>query len=278
MARTMDSAHHTVTRKASDWKEPLGRIGLVGQGVVATIVGLLAIRIAMGEKEQDPSGEGAVAWLAQQPFGKFLLVALTVALFALAIWRVLCAWMGDSAQGSDATHRAKYAVLAVIYFSLAVTTLSMTISNWTGDAAASGGGSGSDQKSKEAASTMFDLPAGRWLVGLLGVGIIGYAGFSFYKQVLQRHFAERLDADEQSWIVRLGMVGYTARALVFAVVGWFFLQAAIAYRPEEAAGPSGALLELAGTSWGPLLLWAIALGLFAYGIFCIAESRYRTAA
>ena len=278
MAHAVGSTGQSVADKARDWKEPLGRIGLVGQGVVATIVGLLAIRIAMGEKEQDPSGEGAVAWLAQQPFGKFLLVALTVALFALAVWRVLCAIGGDPAQGSDGQHRAKYAVLAVIYFSLAVTTLSMTISNWTGEGSGTGGGSGSDQKSKEAASTMFDLPAGRWIVGLVGVAIIGYAVFSFYKQVLQRHFAERLDVDERSWIVRLGMVGYTARALVIAVVGWFLLQAAISYRPEKAAGPSGALLELAGTSWGPILLWAIALGLFVYGVFCIAESKVRTAA
>jgi hypothetical protein len=26
------------------------------------------------------------------------------------------------------------------------------------------------------------------------------------------------------------------------------------------------------------LLWAIAIGLFAYGIFCIAEAKYRSAA
>jgi hypothetical protein len=35
----------TVVR-VRDWKEPVGRLGLVGQGVVATIIGLLAIRIA----------------------------------------------------------------------------------------------------------------------------------------------------------------------------------------------------------------------------------------
>ncbi len=278
MTHALGSTQHAVAHRARDWKETLGRVGLIGQGVVAAIVGLLAIRIAMGDKEQDPSGEGAVAWVAQQPFGRFLLVALTVSLFALATWRVLCAVMGDPVQGSDGQHRVKYAVLAVIYLSLAITTLSMTIANWTGAGGASGGGSGSDQKSKEAASTMFDLPAGRWLVGLLGAGIIGYAVWNFYKQVLQRHFAERLDADEHSWVVRLGMVGYGAKALVIAVVGWFFLQAAITYRPEKAAGPSGALLELAGTSWGPVLLWAIALGLFIYGVFCVAEARYRTAA
>ena len=76
-----------------------------GQGVVATIVGLLAIRIAMGDKDEAATSEGAVAWLAEQPLGKFLLVALTVALFALALWRFLCAVMGDPVEGGEPKDR-----------------------------------------------------------------------------------------------------------------------------------------------------------------------------
>jgi hypothetical protein len=38
------------------------------------------------------------------------------------------------------------------------------------------------------------------------------------------------------------------------------------------------LIELADTTWGKVLLWIIAIGLFAYGIFCIAEAKYRKAA
>ena len=104
-----------VVSRAQDWKEPIGRIGLVGQGVVATIIGLLAIRIAMGEKDEAATSEGAVAWLAAQPLGKFLLIALTVALFALAVWRFLCAVMGDPVEGSEPKDRLKYAVLGVVY-------------------------------------------------------------------------------------------------------------------------------------------------------------------
>src|SRR6478735_7805366 len=103
-----------VVTKARDWKEPIGRVGLVGQGVVALIIGLLAIRIALGDKDEAATSDGAVAWLAQQPFGKFLLVALTVALFALAIWRFLDALMGDPVEGSEPKDRVKYAVLGFV--------------------------------------------------------------------------------------------------------------------------------------------------------------------
>ena len=271
-------AGRAVAGKARDWKEPIGRVGIVGQGVVATIVGLLAIRIAIGDKDEAATSEGAIAWLAQQPGGKFLLVALTVALFALALWRVLCALTGDPVEGSEPKDRIKYAVLAFVYLTLAMTTLGITIANWTGSGDTQGSGESGDEGSQKAASTLFDWPAGRWLVGLAGVAIIGYAGYNFHKQVIKKKFTERLDASDDSWVVRLGLIGYTAQSLVYAVIGYFFIQAAIAFKSSTAKGPSGALIELAEERWGVWLLWVIAIGLFAYGLFCIAEAKYRKAA
>ena len=87
------------------------------------------------------------------------------------------------------------------------------------------------------------------VVGVLGVAVIGYAGYNFYNQVVQRKFAERLDADERSWVVRVGQFGYAAQSLVYAVVGYFFIQAAIAFKSTTAKGPSGALIELGNTTW-----------------------------
>jgi hypothetical protein len=268
----------SVATSARDWKQPIGRVGLVGQGVLATIVGLLAIRIAIGEKDEAATSQGAVAWLAQQPLGRFLLIALAVALFALAVWRLLCALMGDPVEGSEPKDRLKYAVLGIVYLLLAISTLGVTIANWTGSDETAGSEESGDEGSQQAASTLFEWPAGRWLVGILGAAVIGYAGYIFYKQVIGREFTERLDAEEDSWVVRLGLVGYTAQSLVYAVVGYFFIQAAIAFKSTTAKGPSGALIELADTTLGMVLLWIIAIGLFAYGLFCLAEAKYRKAA
>ena len=278
MVDAASAAADTLVSKGRDWKESIGRLGLVGQGVVATIIGVIAIRIALGEKDDAATSEGAVAWLAHQPLGKFLLVALTVALFALALWRLLCALMGDPVEGSEPKDRLKYAVLGVVYLLLAIATLGITVANWTGSSESAGSEESGDEGSQQAASTLFEWPAGRWLVGILGVAVIGYAGYNFYKQVVKKTFAERLDASEGSWVVRLGLIGYTAQSLVYAVVGYFFIQAAVAFKSTTAKGPSGALTELGDTTWGKVLLWVIAIGLLAYGVFCIAEAKYRRAA
>src|SRR6188472_2319377 len=220
MLDTPHVAGETVGSRAGDWKGRIGRVGLVGQGIVATIIGLIAIRIAVGTKDDAATSDGAVAWLAQQPLGKFLLVALTVALFALALWRFLCAVLGDPVEGSAPKDRVKYAVLGVLYFLLAIATLGVTIANWTGSGDATGNVASGDEGSQQAASTLFDWPAGRWLVGILGVALIGYAGYSFYKQVVAKEFAERLEASDGSWIVRLGQTGYAAQSMVYAVIGY----------------------------------------------------------
>jgi len=75
-------------------------------------------------------------------------------------------------------------------------------------------------------------------------------------------------------IVRLGVVGLCARAVVFTLIGVFLIRAALAYDPDAAVGLDGALAALAGTAAGPALLGLVAAGLLAYGAFCFAQARY----
>ena len=62
---------------------------------------------------------------------------------------------------------------------------------------------------------------------------------------------------------------------MLTVSGIFFVVAGVQYDPNESKGISGSLQELAEHSWGRILLWATAVGLFLFGLFCLAESRYR---
>jgi len=279
MAQVMDTAREKVPGDGGDWKEGLGRVGLAGRGVLYAIIGLLALQLALGSPDQEASQGGAIDWVASQPFGKVLLVALTFSLFALTLWRALDAIVGDPVEGDEATDRVRFAAKAVAYGVVAVAALSATISAWGGSSqgGSSGGGAGGGESQQQATAIVLDWPMGQWLVGAVGLGIIGYAVYMFWRHGLHAKFMERLSSASDT-IERFGRLGYAARSVVWAVIGVLFVQAAVTYDPSEAGGLGTALQELAAQAWGSWLLGAVALGLFAFGAFCFAEARYRRAA
>src|SRR5215217_2178451 len=94
---------------ARHWREPLGRAGIAARGVLYLILGILAIQFARGETSSDEvSQTGAFAKVAEQPFGKFLLVVLILGLIALALWRFIQAAVGDPVEGDEAKDRVEY--------------------------------------------------------------------------------------------------------------------------------------------------------------------------
>jgi hypothetical protein len=72
-----------------------------------------------------------------------------------------------------------------------------------------------------------------------------------------------------------GVAGTAARGAVFALAGILVVQAAWDYEPNKAAGLDGALRSLRDTPVGPWLLGAVAIGLVAFGLYGIAEARWR---
>jgi hypothetical protein len=117
------------------------------------------------------------------------------------------------------------------------------------------------------------------LVAIAGIALIGVAIYQAYKG-LSRNFLEDAKTGEMSESVRkaytaLGVFGLVARAVVFALVGYGVLKAAIEYDPKEAVGLDGALHKLTQTALGPWLLGIIAVGLAGFALYSMADARYR---
>src|SRR5215212_4949187 len=83
--------------------EWLARAGLVARGVIYAIVGILAIKLALGDGGKTTNQNGALETIAKQPFGKFLLILVAVGLAGYAIWRLLRAAIGHGPEASDDT-------------------------------------------------------------------------------------------------------------------------------------------------------------------------------
>jgi hypothetical protein len=280
---TMTTTSRGSSPGRGDWKETLGRIGIAGKGVLFTVIGIMAIQLAAGDVSRaNATNQGAIEWIASQPLGQFLLVALTVSLFALAAWRLLDAAVGDPVEGSEPSARAKYAVKGLLYLSLAAGALTTTIAAWNSSDGQAGGQGGGAQASgggrQQATATVLEWPAGQWIVAAIGLGVIGYAFYVFKAQTMDEKFLERIAVAPDSWVAKLGRFGYAARSVVYVVIGYFLLQAGITYEAGQTKGLSGALQEISGKGWGQWVLWGVALGLFAYGLFTLAEAKYRRAA
>jgi hypothetical protein len=257
------------------WVKRLARLGHAAKGTVYFIVGLLAAQAAIGSGGKTTDSEGALSTIVTQPFGKFLLGIVTVGLIGYAIWRLVEAIFDPERSPRDEGakrigQRLGYAFSGVAYAGLAFTAIKLIIGS---------GGGGGGNATKDWTARFLSQPFGQWLVGLAGVVTVGVAIaylYEAFKGKFRRHFKmQEMSPSERTWTMRLGRFGISARAIVFIVIGIFFIQAARLSDPNQAKGLGEALATLAQQPFGPWLLGAVAFGLIAYGIYSLFEARYR---
>jgi hypothetical protein len=261
------------SRRASrgPWVERLGRVGLVAQGVLYAVIGVIAIQVALGAREEHPDKSGALRTIAEQPFGKGLLVLLALGLAAHAVWRLAQALFDRDGEGTRVKGLAKRAAAlakAGWYAVLCGLTLSVLVGNGSGD--------GNEQRTT---AGVLEKPLGRYAVYAAGIGFVAAALFNGYRAVTCR-FKKKLKEQEmneaeEAAATGVGVLGHLARMVVWGLVGAFLLRAAWEFDPKRARGLDGALLEVAQASYGGLLLGAVAVGLLAYAAYCLVQARYR---
>ncbi|GHB24821.1 membrane protein [Streptomyces clavifer] len=251
------------------------RAGFVARGVIYLLVGLLALRIAFsdsGGKQADRGG--AIAEIAEKPFGGVLLWVLGVALAGMALWRLSEAVFGQAGpDGDKPAKRAMAAGRAVFYGFVSYSVLSYA----AGD---KGSGSGSsDQQTADVTAKALEWPGGQWIVGTAGAVVVG-AGLWIGVRAVMRKYHKHLKMSEMTKRVRravdfTGVFGGAVRGIVFATAGGFAVAAAVQHEPGRAKGMDDTLRSFAETPAGPWLLALIALGLAAFGMFSWANARWR---
>ena len=257
------------------WYAVVARTGLVAKGLSFALVGALAIKLALGEGGKATSRQGALQSLAHHSFGRIVLVLLTGGFAAYALWRFIEAYAERADDGDGEAKvwgkRAGYVGRGLIYASLTYSTVKII----TG----SGGGQSQDAKAHKNTAIVLGWPGGQWIVGIVGLCLIGAALWNLYRG-LARKFEDKwrvgsLSPAWRTWGGRAGVVGHVARFVVFGLIGIFVTKAAIDYSPKDAIGLDGALQKLAHASYGPFLLGVTAVGLVAYGVFCLVDARLR---
>ncbi|TQN42023.1 uncharacterized protein DUF1206 [Blastococcus colisei] len=274
--RTAGSALGTARQAGdSDALEHLARVGLLAYGVVHLLVAWLALQLAWGGGGESADQSGAMQTLAESPIGKPLLWVVAVGMIALAAWQAaeVLRWRhGWSASGKTRTRAVeksgKAIARTVVYAALAVLAIRF----------ATGGGQNSSQQQQQTTAGVFGWPAGRWLVGVAGLVLVGVGAYHVYKGVTKR-FLKEIDTTDCSrsalrLVTRLGQVGFPGKGIALAVVGGLFTYAAITFDPAKAQGLDGAMHTILGLPFGQILLTLVAVGIAAFGAFCLVRARY----
>lgn len=250
----------------------LARAGFFVKGVLYMVVGWLAASMALGAGGRLTSTDGALLAVLRQPYGRMLLLVAVMGLWGYALWRCIQAIADPDGEGTDGKgllKRASYVLRGVLYAGLGWQALRL----YRGLSVQSGDDS-------EAVDALVALPQGEWLLVLVGVGLIVYAGFEARRAWTCRLPSDldisRLRSEAGNWSVAVSRFGLAARALVFAVIGGTAIQAGLNGRTSDMEGTEGALRILAGNpgAVGQTLLAVVGAGLIAYGFYQVVHARY----
>lgn len=252
--------------------ELLGRIGLVGYGLVHVLIGAIAAQFALSGSG-EPDQQGALSSVIGDPVGVGAVAVVVLGLVAFAVWQGLAAAAGFRWTSGGIRFRKRVGAGAKTVAVLAIVGVGVRL-------LVTGTSGGSSSTGSEQVTTgLLGLPAGRVLVALVAVVVLVVAAAMCYTGVA-RNFSDDLDYRRLPDRLRrpveiLGVVGHVARGFAFAIVGVLFGVAALRADPSRAGGLDQALTTLAVQPLGPLLLLAVGSGFAAFGVFSFAESWAR---
>lgn len=238
--------------------ETLTRIGFAARGILYLVIGYLALRSGGAADNID-----ALNYL-NGTAGKILLAIMALGFAAYGLWRLSEALLDTEAHGSDAKGiaiRIGGAASGLIHLALCIYAARLAF----GGERSNGGGA------SEGAATALSLPGGQLVLTIAAIGIFITGLYQLIKAI-KLGFLKHLDPSvaKSDLVAWTGRVGYAARGIVFAIVGWLFWNASQHARAAEAGGTEEAM-----TSLPDGLRFLVALGFVLFGIFSLVEARYR---
>lgn len=265
----------SVTTAQSTWLPPVARIGLIAKGFVYCLIGLLAFMAAFelgGQNNNSTTKQGVFSFIEDQPGGNIIEIAVAIGLLCYSVWRIMQTFLPkkNENKGSKIGNRIRYFFSGLVY-------LSLSIYAW-GRVLKKGGEEGSS--SQHWVSLLLDKPYGQWGLGLVALGMAGIGIYQIYyglSQKYKKHITGMQDDSNTSAILeKAGAIGYTARGLVWLMIAWLFLKAALNANSSEAGDTGKAFQFLENTSYGSFLMGAVGFGLICYGVFNFIRARFET--
>lgn len=257
-----------------DTIKKVARTGFVAKGTVYAITGILTFMAAFNMGGQKTGRLQVLEFLDKQTFGNILLILMAIGLASYATWRFIQSVKDPENIGDDTKGKAKrtaFFISGIIYLGLAVLAVMRVIGSGSG----SSGSSGSAQKSSFLASE-----TGLILIGIAGAGIVIAGIFQFVK-AYRNDYTKKFDLSSLSEekkrksIKNTAKFGLSSRGVIFLIIGYFALKAALSSDPSKIKTTTEAFSFIQDSSYGAWLMGLVAAGLVAYAIYMFLMAKYR---
>ncbi|MGI8891731.1 MAG: DUF1206 domain-containing protein [Chthoniobacterales bacterium] len=254
------------------WMIFCARAGQLAKGFIYLVMALIAAHLIWSGKGDPAGSREAISAVAQQPFGRVLLLALIGGLICYILARLLDTFMDLEGRGRDVKAlalRARSLLIALVYAGLTAAAVKTALG---------GANAGQSHAAQDWTARVMQTPFGTWSVIIIGLGIIGTGlvlGASGCMGAFKKKLAlDKMQPGTRRWMTRICVFGLVDRGIVFVIIGGFLVAAGWSSNPSRARGLSGTLVALRNQPYGQGLFAVVAAGLAAYGIYCGVRAFY----
>jgi hypothetical protein len=256
---------------SSPWFERAVRFGHAAKAAVFGVIGVMAARLALGERGEEPDFVGAMESVSDQPLDVLFLGVLALGLFSYAAWRIARGLLalGDEGDGMRGLFsRATMLGVGGTYLFFGAYAVALLAGMRRDDASID-----------DETATVLSWPMGQWIVGGLAAGFVAAGIWEIIIAFTGRFRDEFRNADLARWesglVVATGWWGHLSRGVIYVVAGGYGVKSAVQYDPDEAKGFAETLGEIGRGPWGEWLLLFIAAGLVSFGLYSLLLAIHR---
>lgn len=236
-------------------RDVLTRVGFCALGAVYAAVGYLAIRVGFeGARDRVTGFRGSFLYLMHRPHGSILVAGIAAGLAAFALGKLLDA--GDRKRAWPARIGSLVVAIGHAILSWGAIALLLRI-----------------RRGPDTRSLLGWILAKSWGPAVLqaaGIAVIVIGAIQIVQGVTGRlprlPSRGRLGA-ATPMLLRVGRIGYVARGVVSAIVGWFLIRTARDIDPRHYHDIGAALGVIERMRFGGVLLVVAGAGLVAYGAY-----------
>ncbi|MGY5849461.1 DUF1206 domain-containing protein [Salegentibacter sp. F14] len=253
----------------------VARTGYAAKAVVYGLIGILTLLAAFNMGGQTAGKMQVIEFLEKQTFGNVLLGLIALGLLCYSAWRFFQAIKDPENVGKDMKGKAKrigFFISALLYLSIAGYAGMKLFTN--GSSTQSGTGQNGPM------NALLTGDAGVYIFTAIGIGLVITSFFqfkkAFYKDFLKKFDYQSISEEKRRRTIKnTGYLGLIARGIIFGILAFFFIRAAVAHNTSNIKSTSDAFAFLHDSPMGSWLMGAVAAGMICYSIYVFMMVKYR---